>query len=315
MKHRHTNQQCGLDDCARDIPDTAYVCVECAERLHRLLLLLPDQERQRARVLTYPHLPFDADTNPYRETGDVPVRHGLAADLDDAITRPTVVHPDQTDATYAQTAATTPLPYGYTPSEAKWVLLDTLRRWGDDIAHRRGLFRPFDTLQALGPWLAAQVGWLRQQPDGPAAIDEMTAGLRNALRVIDRPADRKYAGPCTATITDPDGLARDCDGELYARPGAHAIPCPSCGAEYDVADRRAWLLAQIDDMAFPVSDLARVLNGLGVPVTSSQIYGLVHRKTLVPTTERDGRKLFTPRHVIEQLRRVNAARRSVKVPA
>ncbi len=280
MKHRHTTQQCGLDGCARDIPDTAYVCVECTDRLRDLLLLLPDQERQRARVLTYPHLPYDADTNPYRETGDTPIRHGLAADLDDAITRPTVVRPDQADAAYAQTAATTPLPYGYTPSEAKWVLLDTLRRWGDDIARRRGLFRPFDTLQALGPWLAAQVGWLRQQPDGPDAIAEMTAGIRNALRVIDRPADCKYAGPCTATITDPDGLARDCDGELYARPGATTIPCPQCGAEYDVADRRAWLLEQAEDRLLPATELARAVDGLGVPITGAMIRGWVHRGRL-----------------------------------
>jgi hypothetical protein len=309
MRHHHTAQTCGVDDCHREIPDTAYVCVECGDRLHRLLLMLPDQVGERAQVLVHPHQPHDPARNPYRPTGDTPVRPGLATDLDVAITRPT---PDRKltaeDARFAQTAAATPLPYGYTPSEAKWALLATLRTWGDDIARRRGLFRPFDTLQALGPWLAAQVGWLRQQLDGPDGIDEMTAALRNVVRVIDRPADRKYAGPCTGTITYDDGLARDCDGELYAHPGASTIPCPQCGANYDVADRRAWLLEQIDDMAFPPSGLATVLNGLGVPVTAAQIRGWVHRGTLVPTTERDGRKLYTPRHVIEQIRRVTSSK-------
>ena len=32
VKHRHTTQQCGLD-CGRDIGNTAYVCVDCADQL------------------------------------------------------------------------------------------------------------------------------------------------------------------------------------------------------------------------------------------------------------------------------------------
>lgn len=314
MRHRHTTQQCGIDTCGRDIPDTAYTCTDCGDRLHRLLLLLPDRYSDRATVLTYPHLPHNPDTNPYRETGDTPVQRGLAADLDDAITRPTVIRPDQADAPFAQTAATTPLPYGYTPSETKWELLDTLTRWADDIAKRRGLFRPLNTLQALGPWLAAQVAWLRQQPDGPDAIDEMTAALRHALHVIDRPADRKYAGPCTATTINPDGLATDCDGELYARPNATTIPCPSCGAEYDVNDRRAWLLEQAQDMLLPATELARAVDGLGVAITGAMIRGWVHRGRLLAHRDGWGRPVYRVGDVLELVRtRVTGGR--VTVPA
>lgn len=285
------NQDCAVDGCNRSTGDMAYVCPECGDALLALLRSVPDIVGERSRVLTYPHLPHhercdDCGTadhprlNPLRETGERPVSPGLATDLDDAIARQStgigIVPADPVHELPDETGLVR-LPYGYRASEARWELLSTMTATGDDIAHRRGLFRPLNTLDALANWLTHQVQWLRQQPDGADTIAALTDLLRAARRVIDRPADRKYAGPCTATTVDEHGLATDCTGELYAHPSHDTVTCPDCGTTYPLDARREWLRDQAEDMLLPATELARAIDGLGTPVTGSMIRGWKRR--------------------------------------
>lgn len=173
------------------------------------------------------------------------------------------------------------LPYGYRASEARWELLSTMTATGDDIAARRGLFRPLNTLDALANWLGHQVQWLRQQPDGADTIAVLTDLLRAARRVIDRPADRKYAGPCTATTVDEDGLAQDCTGELYTHPDRETVTCPDCGTNYPLDARRAWLRDQAEDKLLPATELARAIDGLGVQAKAATLRKWASRKRIL----------------------------------
>ena len=264
------SQTCTVPDCGRDTGDQAYVCPQCGDRLVRLLALMPDQHGPRAIVpIHHPRHPGGT-----RQTGDTPTVPGLATALEDATPRQSVgigiVPADEANGLPDETGPVH-LPYGYRASEARTDLLTTLRATVADIAHRRGLYRPRGDLVSLAAWSTRHVQWLRQQPDGGDIIGDLVAALTRALRAVDRPADRRYAGPCTATTTDADGLAIDCPGELYARHGAPDIECPDCGAVYDVESRRAWLLDQANDRLLPATELARAVDGLGVPVTPSMI--------------------------------------------
>jgi hypothetical protein len=56
-------------------------------------------------------------------------------------------------------------------------------------------------------------------------------GVKNAYSAIDRMADRKYLGKCNHKL---GGL--NCPEELWVRPNAKDIRCPSCQYEHNVAN-------------------------------------------------------------------------------
>lgn len=153
-----------------------------------------------------------------------------------------------------------PLPINTTASDNAYVARTTLLTWTDHIAHARGEATP-DTWATIQHFLDVRAGWLAAQHDGPEAITEILYALNVINRTIDRPTPTHYAGPCTSTTTDTDGLATDCDGELYARPGHATVKCPRCGTEYNTYDRREWLLAEAWDAIAPGPDIVRALAG------------------------------------------------------
>lgn len=234
------------DDAAPDLPPDRYVCARCTATLRGLLTDLP----------------------------------GLMADIEDA----TAKRLRFGGTAVRRQAADHPLPLSLAASDAGWVARQTLLAWTDWITAVRGHRVP-DTWREVGDYLAGwhrgAIDWVSRHPDGPVCVDELTAALRQARAAVDRPAERQYAGPCTATTVDDDGLAADCTGELYARPGATEVACPECGAVYPLAQRRAWLLEQAEDRLLPAAELARAVDGLGVVVTSSTVRSWVRRGRLV----------------------------------
>lgn len=173
-----------------------------------------------------------------------------------------------------------PVPFNALASRVRRELVHALREWADLIAAERGLFRPLDTLEALPTWLLHQVSWIRSWHQGPEAVDRMTRAVEHAARTVDRPPDLRFAGPCTATVPDDEGLARECGEELYAAPGALEAECRVCGTRWPMRDLRSWLLGQVEDMLLPATELARAVDGLGVPVTPAMIRRWAHRGLL-----------------------------------
>lgn len=112
-----------------------------------------------------------------------------------------------------------------------------------------------------------------------------------AQRVIDRPPERIYAGPC--------GL---CGADLYALGGVTEVTCQVCGTAEDVARRRAFLLSKVDDQLATATETARALTSLDLPVTPERLRQWKHRGRLVtrghgPT----GHPLYRVGDVIELL--------------
>lgn len=272
-----TQTPCAIDTCDRPVPDTCFVCPGCGDRLATLL-------------------------------GEVP---GILDDLDDVIAR-------QVRFTTGTTRGTddAPLPFNPAGSDARYVLASTLRVWARLIAEQRGTAPTSWQPAALGPWLAGQVEWLRAQAAGTEAVGELDTAIRQARRVTDRPADRQYAGPCTAVVPDEDGLATACGLDLYARPGADTVECRACGTAYPLAGRRAWLLRQAEDVLLTAPDIARAVDGLGVQVSPKTVESWVRRGQLVArgrTVLPDGRSAATYRvgDVLDRVHGAAARRRLV----
>lgn len=162
------------------------------------------------------------------------------------------------------------LPVNMGASEAQSHLRATLVAWvkfcaEEKVRHQSphtGL--PADNMAAMSRWLMWRVDGLGLLDIGPEAVSEVTLAVERSKRVIDRPADKWYAGPCDAT--------EECVGELYATSKSGNIACPECGAGYDVAARREWLLEAAEDRLVNAADLARAVSWLGtVPLTAHRV--------------------------------------------
>jgi hypothetical protein len=86
---------------------------------------------------------------------------------------------------------------------------------------------------------------------------------------VDRRPGRWYAGPCATPLRDEagdlvivDGEQAYCDGELYARPEAPVVRCPTCDTGHRVEFRRAELLRLAEDRLETATTLSRALTGL-----------------------------------------------------
>lgn len=193
--------------------------------------------------------------------------HGLAWDLDLAVTR-------QTRRTSGPSSrpAESAIPFDDRASDAAAALTRVLGAWASRIADETRAGQLADeTLAGVASWLRPRVGWLRYHPDGADAYDQITAAVEDARHAVDRPADRLYAGPCNG-----------CGTHLYARDGAMFVTCPDaeCGAAYEVAERRGWLLAALDDFLGNSQQLARMVTYLGMSIPDPTIRWWASKKRI-----------------------------------
>lgn len=269
-----TDQTCQNDTCTRPVPDTSFICPGCGARLRAALERIPDD-------VTLPGLVRVDAQNPRagmrRAIDGGRTVYGIASSLEQAIQRQTRTRQERTEEHGPLTAAETALPYDPAASEVRTVLDGTLTFWAAAISEQRGLDVHDWTIAGLAAFLAGQVEWLRAQTAGADAFDELGSAIRQAERATDRPADRRYAGPCT-TLVEP---LVACGTDLYAREGRDTVTCPACATEYPLAERRAWLLDLAADRLLPVTELARAVDGLGVPVSRDTVKSWVRREQLV----------------------------------
>ena len=232
-----------------------YVCRACTARLRGLLRRLPDLVTDLQVALTG-QVRFTAQRGTSRPR-----------------------RPDVDDAAWPQTAAVTRLPYAVGPSEAGWVLRDTVLAHLEWVLDIRGHHVP-TTWAGVATYLLGAVDWLSRHPDGPQVVDELTAGLRQAWRAIDRPADQHYLGLCPGTLVDADGLATVCAYPLYGADTAASVTCPRCSAPRPVAELHAALVARIEKHQLAAVDAERVLATVGIDVPARLIRLWKHRGEL-----------------------------------
>lgn len=256
-----STQPCGVDDCARPTPTR--ICARHTDQLADDLAAVPD----------------------------------LIDDLDAAVARQTASGPR-----YGGRSAEKPLPYDQRASLAQDALTTTLRAWLIALhpgavpgpAHTRPRCDhgscmqirwrawPGDDATGAATWLRDRVGLIARSDAAPDVVDEIHAAVDQARHDTDRAADRLFAGPCDT-----------CGDVLWARLNATVATCRTCEAAYDLADRRAWLLAAADDELVTAIDASRALTRLGLEVTPERIRQWAHRGRLTPqgTETRAGRQL------------------------
>lgn len=159
---------------------------------------------------------------------------------------------------------TQPLPVNLRATDTRHQLHRTLARWAGHIAEAAHLPKPpsTSTAAAIAAWISQHRDWLAGQTATATLLADVTRVHATATRVIDRPADRAYAGRCHTL---------DCPGLMYAYDGAPEAICATCQATTGYEDARRAMLAKVDDLILPAPEIELALRGLGQEVKATTI--------------------------------------------
>lgn len=167
------------------------------------------------------------------------------------------------------------LPFHLAAAEVRDNLRNTLVGWVRICAEegvrssdpRDGL--PADTIVAMSRWLLWRVDGLAFHEAGYEAFDEITYAVGQAVRAIDRPAERQYVGPCA------------CGRDLYRKPGAAMVKCRFCGADYPAEAITSALREKTIGMLVTAREGATLLSRMGLSTGQGTIDKWHERKRIL----------------------------------
>lgn len=207
--------------CGRATRDAAYVCDGCGDELARAL-------------------------------GDVP---WLDEELETSISKQRGVdYRTLGGSKGAKKPSERPSPVQWGASEARAHLRALLVSWSlfcasEGVRHReRNDDLPADTLAAMSRWLLCRVDGLALHEIGSDAVDEITDAVARCRRMVDKPVEKWFAGPCN-----------ECKTDLFARAGSREVECSACGLVYDMGERREWLREAARDHLATATEIARAI--------------------------------------------------------
>ncbi|HET7386987.1 MAG TPA: hypothetical protein VFJ19_10030 [Nocardioidaceae bacterium] len=144
-------------------------------------------------------------------------------------------------------------------------LVTTIRICDDDHVRHSSPSNewPADDPPAMSRWLLWRVDGLTFHASVTETLRTLLRIEDNALRVIDRSAERKFLGWCTVCNI----------GAVYACGDAATGRCVErdCRTEYDTETARATLEKALDDRLCTASELARLSTYLGIPAGREQV--------------------------------------------
>lgn len=118
---------------------------------------------------------------------------------------------------------------------------------------------PTNTITSMVNYLARQFSHITSQRWATDMFDEFLDLERRLTRMVNRPAEKWYAGRCGVTDELLDGTTVTCETELYATADKGNLVCPGCGITHDVAERRGVLLTEAKDYHVTASEAAAAL--------------------------------------------------------
>jgi hypothetical protein len=258
------------DLCGRPLPDQGYVCSKCAEvvgvDLARIVDLAPEVETTVAKL----------------------ARVGTQL---------------------GGGSKERPLPFDAQAADRADALKNTLSTWARHVAESIGVQIPPKQPGELGAQLAARflgerLNWIRHHQEAAECFGDLSRVARQLEAIVGRPPNLRYRGPCWADLGDVDEVGDPllCQEILYIRPGAAVAKCRECGAEYDAADRREWLLKEARSTLAHAALIASSLTALDMAVAVGTIYSWANRGRIVDHgTDQFGRPLYRVGDAIDLL--------------
>jgi hypothetical protein len=153
-------------------------------------------------------------------------------------------------------STTRPLPFAIEAARAHHDLSIAAGRWAEAFGvqtYGAGIARS-GAPRACARYLERLVPVIVRHPDSGALLRDLVALVDRAERCIDRPPELVYVGVCSV-----DG----CDHDVYAHVDAAEVTCSKCHARHDVAQRRAIMLAAVEDQLATATEIARAVATYG----------------------------------------------------
>jgi len=261
-----SDPQCTRPGCGRPVVD-AYLCRTCGD----------DLRVELERIIEFNLTDSHGEPLP-----------GLAAELTTTLQRNDRVGGESVGwITYTRDNG---IPYALHASDASDHLRAVLSTWIRELWETNGGeavlgdFRCEDTLVGMAGWLLLRPSWMTLHVAAGELYADITEAIYRAWRAIDRAPARAYSGVCGA-VTDELG---ECGQPLYSDPDHTWVVCRACGAEWNVHERRQWLLALADETPLTATRMAGLLTHAGISVTAAQIrsYGAHGRIDVVDRDDR-----------------------------
>lgn len=181
------------------------------------------------------------------------------------------------------------LPYRLDASERGRAIQGELVTWARAVHEDVRTQLPKNvTGSTLAQYLATATSWARGRPFWAEYHAALLPLARAASRIVDRPAERAYLGPCGAELVD----GGRCYADVTAPRDAIRGRCRACGAEHDYAEARAWMLDALQDVLVTIDELRGVFARGGVAVGRSTLYRWIADQQLVPKGTRAGRPTY-----------------------
>jgi hypothetical protein len=256
-----------------------FLCQHCGDVLEQALAELPAAIRdleitatRQARVgnLPAPPKPDDIPRLAETETALIP------APLRSRMGRITLVETD--------------LPFAPAAALLHAQALNAVGTWARHLCEARGLeYHGSGGIGALCTWLVSKIDAIRLDEAAAEIHGKVLALTAQIAATVDRQDPGVFAGPCNApdvrVVTVGDQLrpvVSTCGADVMAKAGEPVATCSACGMAYDLAERKAWLLAQMPDHVAPTRDIANALTSIAEPVTPSMIRQMAHRSEILP---------------------------------
>lgn len=150
----------------------------------------------------------------------------------------------------------TPVVFNPASSELGTEVRQVLMSWVSMVCEVRGLPLPHPrtrTATHTAVWLREHVMDLAQIEPARDAYDEIRELHRRAMRMVDRPEEQEFVGPCQSDVP---GI--ECDG-VYAPRGADTKGCAACGVCVDVPSVMAAARAEMETRLYSPKELATAL--------------------------------------------------------
>lgn len=161
----------------------------------------------------------------------------------------------------------TPVPFHEAASEALNSLQRFVWYWAYAFwnANQHLTFKP-STVPAACEWMARFPALIASLDGAGDMWTDMVRETRQARRVTDLPASLSYRGQCGAPMD-----IGTCAEALYAPTDAPVVWCRSCGAEWDAAERRELLAAQVADQCLNATRISQVLAAVGIRIAANTV--------------------------------------------
>jgi hypothetical protein len=173
-----------------------------------------------------------------------------------------------------------PLMWHEGASRAIDLLAQDVAGWVDRLAQveGEGLVRDLKLLCAS----MAKIRLANWAPEMARGVETHTA---RAMRVLDRPEEVRYLGPCPGA---------GCGEDLYVLEHDEWVRCGACSEMWNVEERRADVLGQLGDVLVGAKALAEVLTGMtGEKVSHDRVRVWASRgRILAHGHDRKGRPVY-----------------------